>query len=327
MSVERRPPTRRSPGFTLIEVLAAIFLTSVVIGIALSFFMSLSRSTDAATVRTRDGRRALAVLDRVARDLRGAYLLAKPDGLDPLEHPWLFLAESQHSDAGADRLKFVTRNHRPRSPLDHGSDIAMVSWVVSPSQNGNGYALLRAIEPGLPDALEREFLPDGDPSYRVVAEGLSHFAVRLMGDAGGYQGTWDSSLLEESGTLPRAAEIEIAYLPVGENEETIDLDDFDLDDEEAATYATRVLLPMRAIDLEAMLEQAEEDGEGANDDPNDPDDPDAFDDEEDAPTLGDRLSPEDADALVEEFGSEILNTPDGDPELCETLEGFGIPCS
>ena len=74
-------------GFTLIEVLAAVFLTSIVIAVALSFFVSLSRSTEAATNRTRDGRRALAVIDRVARDLEGAYLLVKPAGIDPLEHP------------------------------------------------------------------------------------------------------------------------------------------------------------------------------------------------------------------------------------------------
>ena len=35
----------RRSGFTLIEVMAAVFLTSIVISVALAFYINLSRST------------------------------------------------------------------------------------------------------------------------------------------------------------------------------------------------------------------------------------------------------------------------------------------
>ena len=47
-----RPAPRRSDGFTLIEVLAVVFLTSIVIGMALDFYVELSRNTARAAAFT-----------------------------------------------------------------------------------------------------------------------------------------------------------------------------------------------------------------------------------------------------------------------------------
>ena len=116
--------------FTLIEVLAAVFLTAVVMSVAISFFVNLSDSTDAAAQKTREGRQALAVLDRVARDLEGAYLVSKPPALDPLSHPWSFIAESELGDSASDRVRFVSRSHRPRNRLDHVGRVQVVQVVL-----------------------------------------------------------------------------------------------------------------------------------------------------------------------------------------------------
>ena len=86
---------RRHQGFTLIEVLAAVFLTAVVMTIAITFFTDLSDATDAATRKARRGRQALAVVDRVARDLEAAYLRTKPEEVDPLFHPWFFVGTNR----------------------------------------------------------------------------------------------------------------------------------------------------------------------------------------------------------------------------------------
>lgn len=76
----------RPSGFTLLEVLAVVMLTAVVIGMALDFYLDLSRDTLRATHFTRDIRRATAILDRVARDFQRTVLLAKaPSEDDPLD--------------------------------------------------------------------------------------------------------------------------------------------------------------------------------------------------------------------------------------------------
>ena len=70
---------RRSvSGFTLIEVMAVIFLTALVLGVALDYYYDLSNASQRAMDRTREVRRATAILDRVARDLQSATLVTKP---------------------------------------------------------------------------------------------------------------------------------------------------------------------------------------------------------------------------------------------------------
>ena len=54
-------------GFSLLEVLAVVLLTSVVIGGALNHYVDLSRASQRAMEHTRGIRRATAVLDRIAR--------------------------------------------------------------------------------------------------------------------------------------------------------------------------------------------------------------------------------------------------------------------
>jgi type II secretory pathway component PulJ len=260
----------------LIEVLAAVFLTSLVLGLAIGSYVYLSDATEAAQERTRDGRHALAILDRVARDLQGAYLLAKPPELDPLFHPWIFLAESDTPSEGADRLKFVTRNHRPRNPVGHGSDLAVVSYVVEPGERDR-FVLTRSVSPGLPEELDREFHAGDDERAMIVADRIAWFGVRFLNDEQQWVDEWDSSLIEQSSTLPLAAEIEVALAPPIEHEE--DLEQLDLPDpEQLERFARRVLLPLRPVDLEFMMtlaagaagaeaeEEDEEEGEEGEED-------------------------------------------------------------
>jgi hypothetical protein len=269
----------------LIEVLAAVFLMTV----AIAFFVELTDSTDAATLKAREGRLALAIGDRIARDLEGAYMLTKPPELDPLQHPWFFVAQNEYDDPGADRLRFVTRNHRPRNPLDHGSDVAVVSYLLQPSEDGPGFELLRAVEPGTPQELG-EFLPADDERYMLVAENIEHFALRLLGDDLEWFDVWDSSQLEQSSKLPRAADIEIAFLP--EQSLAEDFDDFGrlaAQFEERLPYTRRVVLPVRPVDLQAMLTAAAEAAAGQQ--PGQQQDPDV-----DAPEDGEDDDPFDAGA-------------------------------
>jgi prepilin-type N-terminal cleavage/methylation domain-containing protein len=328
-------------GFTLIEVVAAVFLTSIVLAVAIGFFVNLSRSTEAATNRSREGRYALAALDRLARDFEGASLLVAPEGEDPFYHAWQFLAESHHASDGSDRVKFVTRNHRPRSPRDHGSDLAVVTYLLREGEEEPGYELVRAVEPGLPEAFEREFLRDDDELFMVVAERIDQFSMRFLGGEGAgqdWQTSWDSTGLEQANTLPGAVEIRLAYIGLFEDAAQPGAEDFDdfLDDpfdeegDSEGSFVRHVVLPMRAIDLDAMLAEAEETSGGSGNDGDDAEDGEDDDGEGsdekqgETRTVGDCLSPERRAEAVERFG-DILNTELTD-ELAETLASAGYPC-
>jgi type II secretory pathway component PulJ len=249
-------------GFTLIEVLAVLFLTALVLGVALNFFIDLSNQSALATESTRELRRATSLLDRIARDLERTLLVRKEKDADPLAHPWIFLAEPRLSETGADRLKFMLRADPPRTVEGPASDLATVAYTLERSEEGHGFELHRWSSPQLPERLDRSFPPADDPASLRVADGIAHFGVRFLGESGEWVDRWDSSQLVESSELPFAVEVEVALLPADPEAEA---------PAEPALYSRRVLLPMRPLDLVALLDPtqaaggADGDGDGEKD--------------------------------------------------------------
>lgn len=249
---------RRQDGFTLLEMLAVVALTTLVLTVAINFFLDLSRASTEAADRTRAERRATALLDRVARDLEGAYLVKKPAEMDPLEHPWVFLAESSGGSRGADRLKFMTRTGAHRSSDEHESDVTVVTYGAREATEG-GLEIMRRSEPRLPKGLDRTLTVDEGSDAQVLASGVASFGVRLLDEQGAWQDAWDSSQLTDSSELPVGAEIEVSMLPPpsATGAEAV----ADTGGAQAlGPYVRRVLIPIRPIDLEAMLHPDEAEG-------------------------------------------------------------------
>jgi hypothetical protein len=211
-----------------------------------NFYLEITRATEAATTRTRDSRRAVALLDRIARDLESAVLVSKPDDVDPLYHPWLFLAEDRGGEEGADHLRFTTRSRLLRSTAHHESDLEVVSYALREG-NDAGLELLRWSSPRLPEEPDRSF-PESEADGAVLfAEGLASFGVRFLDEAGQWNSAWDSSTLVDSSELPVAAEISVAILPESDP----------LAERQPEVHLRRVLIPVRPLDLELLLEAQE----------------------------------------------------------------------
>jgi type II secretory pathway pseudopilin PulG len=248
----------RATGFTLLEVLAVVLLTAIVIGLALDFYMDLSRDTLRATNFTRDIRRATAILDRVARDFQRTVLLDKAQEEDPLAHPWLFLGESRSSALGADHVKFNTL-HQSLSGSDlRESGFAVVAYLTRADLDSDSIQLLRWSWPRLPESLDRDFPLPEDDGVLLLADGLAEFGVRFLGEDGEWRDSWDSSQLEQSGLLPVAVEIELAMAP-SEGEPLSDAQ---------VTYSRLVPLPLRPFARTALTGEdlgAAGDGEGGED--------------------------------------------------------------
>ena len=196
---------RRDAGFTLIEVLAVVLLTGIVVGVALDFYLDLSRASNRAAGVTRETRRTAAVLDRMVQDLQNVVFVHKPDAVDPLVHPWIFLADSGDSELGADRVKFVTRGHDPRRSALPESDLAVVTYTLRRDQEG-GLELWRSETPGLPDGLDREFPAEGSPGDALFADGVAAFGLIFRDDLLQPKTSWDSSSLASTrASCPRSS--------------------------------------------------------------------------------------------------------------------------
>lgn len=235
------PRTRRA-GFSLIEVLAVVLLTSIVIGVALNHYVDLSRASQRAMDHTRGIRRATAVLDRIARDFESTVLVVKEPEMDPLDHPWIFLGESRHSDVGADQLKFVTRGHQPRRTAAHESDLEVVAYSLRRAEEGD-FELMRWSSPRLPESLDREIPNDESQGAVLLAGDVASFGVQFIDELGGQTSSWDSSQLSESSELPLAVEIEVALLDPARDP-----------DAEPQPYSRRVVLPVRPLEMQELLD-------------------------------------------------------------------------
>ena len=233
--------SRERAAFTLLEVLAVVLLTALVIGVALDFTVDLSRASTRAVDGTRELRRAVSVLDHVARDLERTVLIRKTDDTDPLDHPWIFLAEARGSGTGADHLKFVTRGHRPRSTASRESDLEVVAYALRRAPDET-LELVRWSSPQLPESLDREIPDDEDRGAMLLASDLAGFGVTFIDELGERVTSWDSSTLLQSGQLPTAVQIEVALA--------------NLDDPEAEPRSFRrtVRLPLRPFDLQELLD-------------------------------------------------------------------------
>jgi hypothetical protein len=248
--------TRRSPrrsGFTLFEVVGVVLVTAFVVGAATNYYIDLSRASSRAADSTRDIRHATALLDRMARDFESTLLVVKPAEVDPLFHPWLFVAEGGQGESGADHIKFITRNFQPRRSEEHESDLTVVAYTVRPNEENDALLdLFRWTAPRLPDGLDRSFPSEDDEASVLLAEGLADFGVKFYGDAGEETDSWDSTMLVESSSLPISVEITVAMAGPDATEEDV---------EDAVRYRRRVLLPVRPLDLEALLNPGLPEGE------------------------------------------------------------------
>ena len=244
----------RRAGFTLIEVLAVVLLTGIVVGVALDFYLDLSRASNRAAGVTRETRRTAAVLDRMAHDLQHVVFVHKPDAVDPLVHPWIFLAEPGGSELGAERVKFVMRGHHPRRSAVPESDLAVVTYTLRRSQEG-GLELWRSEIPGLPDGLDRGFPAEGSPGDALFADGIAAFGLIFRDDLLQAKTSWDSSSLVDTTELPSVVEIQLAMAEPGQEPAP----------EELTLQHRWVRLPVRPLDLQAIFKPGGDDADDEDD--------------------------------------------------------------
>ena len=247
----------RQPGFTLIEVLAAVFLTSMVITFAVSFYIDLANLSQRAIARTRENLQAASALDRIGRDLANTAFWLKAEEADPFTHPWSFQAESRFSFDGSDTIRFNTRSKSPGEGTFHDSDLLQVVYQVTSEEDGS-LTLFRWSSPGLPVSYEGGYPSVDDERSFVVSEGLGSLTLRFLGSEGEWVSSWDSSQLENSEALPIAVEIDISIWKEQDSE--------DWNDEDQKHFTKQVVLYQRPVDLNEMIRKRDEAEANANGD-------------------------------------------------------------
>lgn len=300
---------RSRAGFTLIEVMGAFLVTIVVMLFVVGTFSESGRQQDRAMEKMRAETTAAAALDLLAQDLEGALYLARPEGRDGRDHPWLFVGDATGA-LGARTLRFQTQNVARGNLAEHASTWVDVVYFLSEEEDdandlevpsGPSFTLWRwrSLRPPT-DAARR--LPDefDERSARVV-EGLADFGATFTDAEGNVLDDWDSSLGTGESPLPVSVELRLSLYEAGRGGE---------DDGSGATRfpgrvrSRAIALPMsQPIDVAALVALESDDDENA------------------CSTISDCAD------IDDEWFVDLLDAGcDGDEELCDLLNESTTVC-
>ena len=196
---------RARDGFTLIEILVAIAMTSVIMLVAIQIFRQVTQAQDRARPdRSRD-LTALVFLDRIERELIGTTLRIKPDDVDRLSFPWLFAAEDRlFGSNDSDALRFITQSPA-RAPGRRDRGLRVVQYAVADARDDDTRLDLFRFEERLPPNLQKQIqIADGGS----VLEDVYAFRLRF-GDQDGWLDSWDSTAIATLDRLPDSVEVGI----------------------------------------------------------------------------------------------------------------------
>jgi general secretion pathway protein J len=216
----RRAVDRRgsNDGFTLLEIMIAIFIFAVVITTVFTSYSTVSSGNEIIDQKTASYEMATNCLNRMIMDLKSIHLSLPPEYSPPAlgESPELYRIVGETTDVrGADfpRLRFTSLSHISFGEKQ-GSGIAEIVYYVQAAEDGS-YVLKRADK--LYPYIEFKEKP-GDP---VLCRDVKSLTFKYYDDDGNDYDHWDSDSEDFGYSTPRAIDIRLE-LAEGSGSLTID---------------------------------------------------------------------------------------------------------
>lgn len=304
-SAQHRPRKPRvasvgsSPGYTLIEILGAFFIMTIILTLVTGIFVENGRQRAAALGMMSESLSAAAALDKIALDLEGALFLKDTSARDPDENPWRFLAEG-FGELGAESIRFVTQNAPMNNRGLHAAGWVEVAYFVEENDEGER-VLWRWMAPRPPTEANARLPEAGDEGTMRIALGVNEFGMRFLDAEGEWLDEWDSAFQTPDAPLPGAVEIHLQLLREARLGESADGESM----VPGSLHMRRVVLRMPPIDIAALLALSEED-----------------DGEADCFTVAACLAAGDNEWYEAQFDSDC----GGDDELCDMLSNSDVTC-
>jgi general secretion pathway protein J len=215
-------------GFTLLEILIAMFIFAVVLTTIFTSYTGTFRLIEETESQTDIYAMARVAMIRIQEDLESIHFkktdASKTEG-STLERA-IFLGESKDINGrNADTLRFLSRAHLIFDEEDENPGIAEISYYVSENETEENLTLYRSDRPDL-EAPQEE-----GTGGLILCDGLYSVNITYHDTDGEIHETWDSSEDEFKKTLPKMVSILLEF----ENTKNA---------EKPHKFMTRVALPM-----------------------------------------------------------------------------------
>ena len=202
----------KSSGFTLIEILLAIFIFAIIATTIFGSFASVFSTTEAITEGMASYQMAKNCLDRMVLDLREIRIsmppeYAPPDANDTTD-PYRVIGDLSSAGSSFSRLRFASLAHLPLEGSTRDG-IAEIVYYVQNTEEDN-YVLRRADSLHPYKRFEGKIFEEstGDP---ILCEGIKSLTFKYYDDEETESDSWDSESMESKYSTPRAIRIKLEF--------------------------------------------------------------------------------------------------------------------
>ena len=210
MRISRRPKALGCDpsGFTLLEILTAIFILAIVVSMVLGAFDAIFSNADRVNIGSDLNEMGGAALDRMARDLKAVHVMLYPRYQPPQlldDEPDIYRVEGKTTNVGGHTFAWLRFTSMAHLPLNHDTDegVAEIVYYVQETPDYD-YIIRRAdhLYP-YPEFEERETDPE-------LCEQVRDFTLTYLDAEGKEYEDWDSESDDMEYGTPRAIKIRLA---------------------------------------------------------------------------------------------------------------------
>lgn len=194
-------------GFTLIEILAAVFILSIVVSLVMGSFGGLFEGAERINLGTDLHEMGSACLNRVTNDLKAIHVADYPRYAPPDidDDPELYHVKGETRNVGGEYygwLRFTTMAHLP---FHQGPSEGIAEIVYYAQQTPENDVILRRADNGYPYPEEFEE-SETDP---ILCEQVREFKIVYIDDEGDELDDWDSESDDTEYSTPRTIGIKL----------------------------------------------------------------------------------------------------------------------
>ncbi|MBW1676822.1 MAG: type II secretion system protein [Deltaproteobacteria bacterium] len=214
-------------GFTLLEILIAMFIFAIVLSTIYTSYTGALRIVDETEYQADIYGMARVALEKMQEDLECAYISIPKTAKSPeSDEDMAFVGEDKEiKDRSADRLRFISRAHLVFSEKDQSSGTTEIGYYVEEHEEGDGFVLKRSDSPAF------QGKPEEGTGGLVLCDSLISVNFTYYDDEDEEYDNWDSTNEEFKDKMPKMVSIMLEF------ENSADI-------EAPFKFLTRVALPM-----------------------------------------------------------------------------------
>jgi prepilin-type N-terminal cleavage/methylation domain-containing protein len=203
--------SKKNSGFTLIEILIAIFIFAVVLTTIYTSYTGTFRIVDDTESQAEIYRMARIALERMLEDLESVYILKNPETGRPEEshRPSQFVGEDMEIKGRyADTLRFTSRAHINLSGEEQDPGTVEIGYYVKENDEGDDFVLYRSERP----VFEEAFPAEEETGGLVLCERLVSVNFTYHEENGEVRESWDSASDAFKDKLPKMVSISLEFV-------------------------------------------------------------------------------------------------------------------